>query len=63
MTSEEHTDIFAGHIMNAIAEMKNSKKYPDNKSINKFIQKFIQTVKLKNTTPSMELFTPQKTLN
>ena len=63
MTSEEHIDIFTGHIMNAIAEMRNSKKHPDNKSINKFIQKFIQTVKLKNTTPSTELFTPQKTLN
>ena len=30
---------FFGHIMNTIAEIRNSKKRPDNKSITEFIQK------------------------
>ena len=39
MTSEDNTDIFSDHIMNAITEITNSKKRPDNKSITEFIQK------------------------
>ena len=39
MTSEDDTDIFSGHIMNTITEIRNSKKLPDNKSVTEFIQK------------------------
>ena len=34
ITSEDNTDIFSDHIMNAIAEIRNSNKRPGNKSIN-----------------------------
>ena len=39
MASKDNTDIFSDHIMNAIAEIKNSKKRPDNKSLTEYIQK------------------------
>ena len=39
MTSEDNTDIFSHHIMNAIAEIRNSIIRSDNKSITEFIQK------------------------
>ena len=39
MASKDNTDTFSDHIMNAIAEIKNSKKCTDNKSITEFIQK------------------------
>ena len=43
MASEDNTDIFSDHIMNATAEIRNSKKLPDNKSITEFIQKNYST--------------------
>ena len=43
MSSEEVSDIFSDHIMNATAQVKNNKKRPDNKSIREFIQKNIST--------------------
>ena len=39
MASEDNIDIFFDHIMNAILEIRNSKKRSDNKSITEFIQK------------------------
>ena len=43
MASKDNTDIYSDHIINAIAEIKNSKKHPDNKSITEFIQKIHST--------------------
>ena len=39
MASEDNTDIFSGHIMNAIAEISDSEKRPNSKSITEFSQK------------------------
>ena len=39
MASEDNTDIFSDHIMNSIAEIRNSKERPNNKSITESIQK------------------------
>ena len=39
MASEDNTDIFSDHVMNATVEIRNSKKCPDNNYITEFIQK------------------------
>ena len=39
MASKDNTDILSDHIMNAIGEIRNSKKRPDNNLITQFIQK------------------------